>query len=152
MGLVLSIALSLGWFVTMRSYVGAWEARRVDLYRQHDAAMAAGDSIREIAARAGRTVVANRIGGTGKSRTADWTVWAEAFEGNVDGRKTLIRVAAYGRNGRLSSELDPIRIETYGAPLDNAWIEQFLRTCRERSWKYEIVHADPTAAFPPPPP
>ncbi|WP_165072995.1 hypothetical protein [Paludisphaera rhizosphaerae] len=148
---VLSIALLMGWFVALRSYVGAWEARRVELYRQHDAAMAAGDQMLEIAATAGRTAVARRIGGTGKSRTADWTVWAEAYE-DVNGRKPLIRVAAFGRNGRLSSELDPIRIETYGAPLDDAWIEVFQRTCRERGWTYEIVRAAPAASFPPPPP
>jgi hypothetical protein len=109
------------------------------MYRQQDATRAILDEAHDDIAAAGRKESLFLVLGGDRSRTAEWEVRLEAWERRDGEDRPLIRATVSGSNGRLASELAPIRVETYGSPLDDPWLDRLTRAYRERGWRFELV-------------
>ncbi|WP_165249506.1 hypothetical protein [Paludisphaera soli] len=137
--LVASASLPLALFAHLRG----WERRRQLMYHQADVTRAILDEAHEDIAAAGRKESLFLVLGGDHARTAEWDVRLEAWERRDGEDRPLIRARVSGSNGRLASALAPIRVETYGSPLDPAWLDRLTRAYRKRGWRFELVR-DPT--------
>jgi hypothetical protein len=107
------------------------------MYRQRDATRSIFREARADIAAAGRTAWVLRDETEPSTYTRHWTRWLEAWEDRDGQRNLLIRARVHGSVSEFG--LEPIAVETSGAPLDDAWLRRLLAAYRAEEWRYRIV-------------